>query len=235
MLSTLRRRNESRLARTSTIGYRNSFALNDLDKRLEPFLTGVNGIIIEAGANDGLQQSNSLYYEKYFDRHCVLIEPIPELFEACQVNRPRADVVHAALVDEEFSEPTLTLTYCGLMSSSVGAMENEDKRQEHTQKGLQFLPEGHRPYEVSAPARTLSSIIEEVGFDEIALLSLDVEGFESFALRGLDRSKHRPAYLLVETRHDQRDEICDLLASDYRAIAALTITSHHSDLLFASL
>jgi hypothetical protein len=50
-------------------------------------------------------------------------------------------------------------------------------------------------------ARTLSNVLDEAGVTNVDLLSLDVEGYESYVLRGLDLSRHAPAWLLVEM-HD---------------------------------
>ena len=40
-----------------------SFSLNQLDKKLEKFVNYNDGYYVELGANDGVSQSNSLYFE----------------------------------------------------------------------------------------------------------------------------------------------------------------------------
>jgi hypothetical protein len=52
----------------------------------------------------------------------------------------------------------------------------------------------------TVPARTLSSLLDEVGAPEVDLLSLDVEGYEPHVLAGLDLERHAPRYVLVEIR-----------------------------------
>jgi len=39
------------------------FALNDLDKKIERYLDFDNGFFVELGANDGVNQSNTLFFE----------------------------------------------------------------------------------------------------------------------------------------------------------------------------
>jgi len=39
-------------------------SINDLDKQLEHYLDYDNGFFVELGANDGINQSNTLYFEK---------------------------------------------------------------------------------------------------------------------------------------------------------------------------
>ena len=41
---------------------RQSFSLNDLDRKLERYVDFDGGTIFEAGANNGINQSNSLYF-----------------------------------------------------------------------------------------------------------------------------------------------------------------------------
>jgi hypothetical protein len=67
------------------------------------------------------------------------------------------------------------------------------------QGGLVLGWRDHRVERVSA--RTLSGLLDEAGVEHIGLLSLDVEGYEDQALRGLDLSRHAPAWILVEM-HD---------------------------------
>jgi hypothetical protein len=62
----------------------------------------------------------------------------------------------------------------------------------------------------------------------VTLFSLDVEGFEVDVLKGLDLSRHRPDFILVETRGI--NEVTLALSSHYDLIAKL---SHH-DYLFKS-
>jgi hypothetical protein len=52
-------------------------------------------------------------------------------------------------------------------------------------------------------------------------MSLDLEGYEASALRGLDLERHRPALLLVEISRDRR-AIDDLLDAAYEPVAELS-------------
>lgn len=41
------------------------FSLNQLDRKLEEFVDYNNGYFVELGANDGVTQSNTLYFERH--------------------------------------------------------------------------------------------------------------------------------------------------------------------------
>ena len=79
-----------------------------------------------------------------------------------------------------------------------------------------------------APARTLTSVLDEVGAPKrIQLLSLDVEGGELEVLKGLNFSTYSIDWLVVETRN--LDAVVKLLASSgYLFHSALT----HWDYVF---
>ena len=64
------------------------YALNDLDRKLEKYLDFDNGVFVEAGANDGINQSNTLYLESRRGWRGVLVEALPVLYEQCRRHRP---------------------------------------------------------------------------------------------------------------------------------------------------
>lgn len=101
------------------------FALNQLDIKLKKYLNFRRGYFIEAGANDGVKQSNTLYFEKYKGWRGILIEPIPNLAKKCRINRPKCIVENCALVPFDFQETYIEMQYCNLMSLVKGAMKSE--------------------------------------------------------------------------------------------------------------
>lgn len=201
-----------------------SFALNQLDIRLRPYLCFEAGFFVEAGANDGISQSNTLYFERYKGWTGILIEPVPELAAQCGINRPRCIVETCALVPFGFADGEVVMRYCNLMSLIKGSMRSEEEEQDHIAAGCAI--QGVETYELKVPARTLSSVLDQHAVSRIDFLSLDVEGFELGVLKGIDFNRYRPTFMLVEARY--RDEIDRFLAPIYEAIAEL---SHH-DVLY---
>ena len=205
-------------------------ALDDLDRKLERHLDRDGGIFIEAGANDGVRQSNTYYFEKIRGWSGLLIEPVAELAAECRRNR-RSPVVEAALVAVEEPGAMVEIHVAGLMSTVTGALGGEDTTAAHVAAGLalQGLPDAGRR---RVPARTLSGLIDEVGLAApIDLLSLDVEGAELDALRGLDLARHASRFICVEARDPA--PVAAILGSRYRLCEVLTASPTRSDLLFA--
>jgi FkbM family methyltransferase len=174
------------------------FGLDELDRKLEPFLTAPTGTFVELGAFDGLNQTNTLWLERKGWRG-LLIEAVPDFADACRRNRPLSTVVHAACVAPDHPGREVTVHQVGLMSLLDGARERADQ-EAWIARGevLQKLTRGV----CQAPARTLSSILDEHGFGPVDFMSLDVEGFETQVLAGLDLGRHAPRWLLVEDSRD---------------------------------
>jgi FkbM family methyltransferase len=196
-----------------------SFSLNELDKKLEKYLDFKHGFFIEAGANDGLTQSNTLFYERYKQWTGLLVEPIPDLASQCKINRPQCIVENYALVPHDFTESHIEMRYSNLMSLVKGAMKSEEAEIAHIEKGI-------NSYDVKVPTATLTSILDRHSVKNIDLFSLDVEGFELSVLQGLDLDKYRPKWMLIETKY--REEIDGFLSQWYEVADLL---SHH-DVLY---
>lgn len=212
------------------IGRYSWMALNGLDRKLARHLDFDGGTFIEAGANDGMIQSNTYYFEKIRRWTGLLIEPVPALAAACRRIR-RATVIQAALVATEEPGATIELHYAGLMSTVSGALGDAAATARHVETGLavQGLAQTER---LQVPARTLSALIDEAKISRpIDLLSLDVEGAEPAALRGLDFNRHAPRYICVEARDGVA--IAALLEPHYRLLEVLTDEGTHRDLLYA--
>lgn len=170
-----------------------------MDRKVDAAIDRDRGFFVEAGANDGFTQSNSYWLERFRGWRGILIEPMPTYYEECRVERPDATIVHSALVPDDYEGDSIRMEFGDLMSSVHGAHGGPHAEREWTKPGLVL---GWRDaYAADVPARTLSSILDDHGAPEVDLLSLDVEGFEPQALRGLDLDRHTPRWILVEV-HD---------------------------------
>jgi FkbM family methyltransferase len=196
---------------------RERFALNDLEAKLEHYLDFDGGTFVEAGANDGVAQSNTLYFEAKRGWRGLLIEPVPRLAEQCRRHRPHAVVEPVALVPRERFGPVV-LRYANLMSIVKGGMRSAEEEDAHIASGCEV--QRIETYEVSVATATLSSLFDKHGIREIDLLSLDVEGYELSALKGLDLSRHRPRFILIEARY--RDEVHAHLSGFYELAEELS-------------
>jgi FkbM family methyltransferase len=174
-------------------------ALYGMADRLDRYL-GDDGFFVEAGANDGFDQSNTYHLERQRGWRGLLVEAVPELSRLAAVERPRSRVVNCALVARGEDGGEVEIRYGGLRSVVAGTHGSDAADRAWVEPAFDLGLE--REYRVAVPARTLSSLLDEAGTPEVDLLSLDVEGYEPQVLAGLDLERHAPRYVLVEVIDD---------------------------------
>ena len=77
-------------------------AIDNLDKKLKKYLNFKNGFFIECGANDGVNQSNTWYFEKKLNWRGILIEPVPNLFKELKKNRNKKILKYQENIDKDY-------------------------------------------------------------------------------------------------------------------------------------
>ena len=204
----------------------------DLDEKLLSFFTEKEmrgGFYIEAGAVNGVWQSNTLLLEKNLGWTGLLVEPDHNLYQECLVSRSGNFVYNAALVDSEYKLPLV-----------MGAFTPQTKRHVLSARALYYnlALQGVIDYKNpdfnikpgaeirSEPAATLAFILDHFNIKrQVDLMSLDVEGLEIEALDGLDLNTTRPTYIIIETTTDEskREKIYNYLVKfNYRFIEQMT-------------
>lgn len=164
------------------------------------------GVFVEIGAYNGVSLSNSKFFEDIGWRG-LLVEAHPALAEECRIQRPGSVTVQAAL--GEVNEGTATFTMVrgepGVDTLSFAATSDQHRRR--------VAGKGAIMEKVSVPARTLASVLEEHGIEDIDWISIDVEGGELGVLKGADFSKVSPRMLLIEDNSGGRDRaVAEFLA-----------------------
>jgi len=194
-------------------GAKRGFGVNDLDVKIRKYTGTRKGFFVELGANDGVMQSNSLLLELLFGWRGVLVEPVESSFQKLLHNRRsgRNSIFRAACVGDAYEKDSVDIVYSNLMSSAVGLESDVADPFAHAESGGVFLPADDPVRLEAVPARTLTSVLDESHAPRnIQLLSLDVEGAELEVLRGLDLTKYRIDWMVVECR--SIDIVADYLA-----------------------
>jgi FkbM family methyltransferase len=199
-------------------------ALNGLDKKLVSHLKMESGFFIEAGANDGVRQSNTYYLEKRLGWTGLLVEPVPRLAERCRKSRKKSIVEQCILVGPEDSGRCFDVMDLDLMTFVVDQEQQGRNTETHIRDAEKI--QGIKRTILRAPGHTLSDLLDRHGVTSVDLLSLDVEGTERTVLSGLDLERHSPRFILVETKVP--DLIKETLGERYVLVTQL---SHH-DYLF---
>ncbi len=152
-----------------------------------------DGVFLDVGAYDGVSFSNTLALEE-LGWTGVLVEANPQQAERCARNRPVSRVVNAAVGGPEsrgsalFVVATNRQTGCEMLS----AMDPSPAHRARCER------EGCETTEQRVHYRSCAEILHEAGVSRLDFVSIDVEGGELQALRGLDLDRFRPELVVVE-------------------------------------
>ncbi len=200
------------------------FSLNDLDKKLEKYLPERGGFFVELGANDGVDQSNTLYFERYKGWNGVLVEPVLHNYFSCKENRSLKNKIFCnACVSFGYKEKFVPIAYANLMTTPLIEKSDISEKDKHLERGRNFLKSHEDVVVFGAAAKTLNDILIESGAPEsIDLLSLDVEGAELEVLEGVDLAKFSFRYMCIECRDINR--MCSYLhGHGYELVEKLSV------------
>ena len=211
---------------------RRYYGLNGLDEKLESYVGYDGGFFVEIGANDGVTQSNTLYFEQFRQWSGILVEPTHLNYFKCRANRSKhTKVFCAACVPFGYTERFVPIVYSNLMSVSELPESDIPDARAHAAIGKQFLNPYEDTFAFGAEAKFLNDILLEAEAPrKIDLFSLDVEGVELQVLKGVDHDRFRFKFLLVECRALER--LRDFLESKRYAFVA-NLSEH--DYLFRDL
>ncbi|MDX2114040.1 MAG: FkbM family methyltransferase [Planctomycetota bacterium] len=155
----------------------------------EAFSDVAEGYFVEVGCIDGRRASNTLMLEELGWTGCC-VEAHEDYVELVRRNRPRSRVLHCAVGDRDAGEIAFYSNARGSLSTLDRSLGPEFARR----YGACF----HGFVEKRVRMRTISSILDEIGAAQVHVMSIDIEGCDHLAVRGLDLGRHRPELLIVE-------------------------------------
>jgi FkbM family methyltransferase len=156
-----------------------------LDKKMLEFINYKRGFYIECGANDGVNQSNTWYFEKKLDWHGILIEPQPNIFLKLKNNRSKKNFFENCALKSAKTNKNLITMHIDPSDTLISRSTKTSNR--FTNK-------------IEVIAKTLNSIlIKNNAPKEIDFFSIDVEGDELNILNGINFKRYVFSYILIET------------------------------------
>ena len=185
------------------------FSINSLDKQLEKYVDYNNGFYVELGANDGVNQSNTLFFEIKKNWKGVLIEPTPHNFIRCKEQRSNRNKIFCnACVSFDYKDKYVDIKYANLMTISENLNLDLEDKEAHIEAGKKHLTETDSVFSFGSVAATLNSLLEKANAPSVIdFMSLDVEGAELEVLKGINFEQFSFKYMLIEVRDIKRVEV----------------------------
>ena len=173
--------------------YKKYNAYHNLDKKLLKYINYKNGFYIDCGANDGVNQSTTWYFEKYLNWHGILIEPVPEVYNELKNNRSNNNYFYNyALISKKYNREDMNFTF-----------NNKDSLK--AKNTLSTNPLKRNEKIITVKCVTLENILNNIKTPQlIDLFSLDVEGYEFEVLQGINFNSIKFKYILVETEFPEK-------------------------------
>lgn len=203
--------------------YYRAFALGALRphaKTLLPYFNRPNGRFVEVGARDGLKESLTPYLEKALGWKGLLIEPWPHLFHKCRKRRKASVSLNVAAVDRWLHD-----SFIEIVGLPPAASIRRKLRQEAEERMV------GRPIEPPAPKKrkarpisyvttnSLDHILARANFDQtFDLLILNLVGYETNALEGMDFERYKPTFVMVRSK--DRSGVLPTLPPYYERVAS---------------
>jgi len=160
-----------------------------------------DGFFVEVGCIDGLRFSNTLTFEERgWSGMCV--EAHSEYIGLLKENRPKSIVCHCAAGEEDADDVPFYANDRGSLSTLDEAQE-ENFRENYGDYFSGFERQ-------SVEKRRLDSLFEKHNVPhKIDILSLDIEGYEVEAIKGMSFDKFRPRVLVIESDSSDHENSLD--------------------------
>lgn len=167
------------------------YSQNGEDFILDQMFPGkIDGFFVEVGCIDGKRFSNTFHFERKGWKG-VCIEAHPDYIPLLQANRPNSIICHCAVGDTDQED---VIFY----ANKRGSLSTLDKSQEARWQ-RDYAPYFHGFEEKHVPMKSLGSVFRENALTHIDIFSIDIEGYETHALKGLDFSFIKPLVMVIES------------------------------------
>lgn len=172
-----------------------------------------NGTFLEIGADDGVDKSNTKFFEDHLGWTGVCIEASPSRFEL--LKRNRKCVCENAAVSGEVKEVQF-LDIKGYGKGLSGIAENyENAHMQRIQHELTHIDNDGHEY-VTLKTELLNDILDRNSIYEIDFCTIDTEGSELDILKALDFNKFKIRLIIVENNYRETHVKNLLMSKGYK-------------------
>lgn len=178
-----------------------------------------NGFFLEIGADDGIDKSNTKFYEE-FGWKGMCIEPSHKRFKLLEANRTcycENYAVSDSIGEVEFMDIS------GWGKGLSGIVEKYDSRHKTRIQREITHPENKGNEMITVKTELLSNLLDKHKVTEIDFCTIDTEGGEFDIIKTIDFDKYKINIILVENNYKESNVKDYLETKGYKLVTTLTI------------
>jgi FkbM family methyltransferase len=175
-----------------------------------------DGVFFEAGGRDGIDYSNTYFMEKHLGWTGLVVDANPVL--SAQLHANRDCVTRATCLSDKEGDEITFLAYNSGIAGIEGSVEADRVKDQLKQRGIDIDSVRTR-----MQCHTLTKLFEDASIDTVDFFSLDIEGHELKALKGLDLNRICVYSMLIENNHGDKTIENYLAGFGYTKVAHLYI------------
>jgi len=184
------------------------------------FKDSPSGVFLEIGADDGVDKSNTLFFEESLGWKGICIEPSPKRFKLLEQNR--TCICENYAVSDNVDEVEF-LDIAGWGKGLSGIIHKYDSRHKRRIEDEVRHPLNKGIEVVKVNTELLPNLLDKHQITEIDFCTIDTEGGEYDILKTIDFNKYNIRIIIVENNYGD-DRVSNLLTDNgYKKIHKLTI------------
>lgn len=161
-----------------------------------------SGTFVEVGADDGVDKSNTYFFEKYLGWSGLCVEPSPERYQLLRANRSCACENFAASCREGVVG-FLDIQGYGKGLSGITANYSAEHR-ERIEKEIEN-PDNRGSCVIEVQAVPLGALLAKHDIKHVDFCTIDTEGSEMDVLKSIDFSACKIDILCIENNYSDRE------------------------------
>lgn len=178
-----------------------------------------NGFFLEIGADDGIDKSNTLFFEER-GWNGICIEPSPERYKLLKKNR------YCSCINVAISDSNGVVDFLDIKGWGKGLSGIIDSYNDEHKNRIKFElsnPQNKGSEIIKVRTRTITDILNEFDINNIDFCSVDVEGSEMKVLKSIDFSTISIRVIMIENNYNSNDMNAFLLRKGYSLLKKIEI------------
>jgi FkbM family methyltransferase len=159
-----------------------------------------NGTFVEIGADDGVDKSNTLFFEKNLSWGGICVEPSPKRFKLLSENR-ECICENYAIAESEGEVEFMDISGYGKGLSGIVDRYNPEHKDRIEEEINHPDNQGYEIIQVST--MPMSSLLEKNDISHVDFCTIDTEGSELQVLKSIDFERCQFDVLLVENNYEE--------------------------------